>query len=230
MATRLLLLFFWVIGYQVLKYADPAWDCGEAQARLLFPVGAAVILLFVYFGFRREEWHRLRAVCPAGIDWRDVLRFEGLGFVIGVAVVVPPLCLLLLGFWPEVASAWGAQIEARLPIEKWQSCPPLFARDFIYMVIVAPFLEELLYRFVISRELERAMPGWVAGGLASVAFGIAHLSVFETGLNLDKLIVYTLMGVYFQWIYRYSGLLAAISVHAGINLTAGLLVLGLVWG
>lgn len=228
MTKRLLVLFLGVLSFQLLKSSDPSWNCDTTGARLLMPVVAEVIVLLAFFCFRPDEWNQLRSIRTAGGSWRDIFRFEGFGFVIGVAIIVPPLCLLIRGFWPELATAWAALIEVRLPVNKWENCPLLFARDFLYMVMVAPMLEEVLYRFVISRELGRVMPGWVAGGLASVAFGIAHLSVFETGLNLDKLVVYTLMGVYFQWIYRYSGLLAAISVHTGINLSAFLLVLGLV--
>jgi membrane protease YdiL (CAAX protease family) len=221
-------LFLWVVAFQVLKYSDPLWFCGTTQARLMVPVGAEVVVLLAYFWFRSEEWNRLRAVDTGAGGWRDAFRFEGFGFVIGVVVVAPPLCLLMRSIWPEMAAAWAAQIASHLPVQKWESCSLLFARDFAYAVMVAPILEELLYRFVISRELGRVMPGWVAGGLASVAFGIAHLSLIETGFSLDKFVLYTLLGVYFQWVFRYSGLLAAISVHTGINLAGFLLVLGLV--
>ncbi|MEB8346812.1 type II CAAX endopeptidase family protein [Flavobacteriaceae bacterium KMM 6898] len=84
---------------------------------------------------------------------------------------------------------------------------------FIYMVIAAPILEELIFRGIILDGLLKKHSPIISILISSVLFGIVHLSPwsFVTGL---------IMGIFTGWVYYKSkSLLATIIIHASANIT-----------
>jgi CAAX protease family protein len=85
---------------------------------------------------------------------------------------------------------------------------------FIYMVIVAPILEELIFRGIILDGLLKKYSPIMSILISSILFGIVHLSPwsFVTGL---------IMGIFMGWVYYKSkSLLATIIIHASANFSA----------
>lgn len=85
---------------------------------------------------------------------------------------------------------------------------------FIYSVIMAPVLEEILCRGLILGTLRDAMPKWVAISLSSVVFGLLHG-------NPLGIIYATAFGVLLGWVYlRFNSIIPAIIAHMAFNLTS----------
>ena len=100
----------------------------------------------------------------------------------------------------------------------------------LFVTLLAPAYEELLFRRVLFGRL------WAAGrplagiALSSAAFACMHElpGTGGNGLLAGALLwtCYAMMGALFAWVYRRTGTLwAAIGAHAGNNLIAGMLLL-----
>jgi uncharacterized protein len=148
-------------------------------------VGFALVLL--YPPLRRH----------AGVA-RSLLAAAG-GAALGSALALPPA--LLLG-----AVRW----EPKLPEGLW-----LWAANNLLLVA---FAEEALFRGFLQSSFARWLGGraggaWIAIGVASLAFGVAH---YAAGLLM--IFFATIAGVAYGLAYRYGGLLASVWAHFGFNL------------
>lgn len=96
--------------------------------------------------------------------------------------------------------------------------------QFIAVVIFAPIMEEIIFRFVIFRSVfhKNRILAYV---VSSLIFGSVHLimSVFQGSLSQDIVLlpVYTMLGAVFAFAYDYTGKLSApIVAHMLNNLVA----------
>ena len=88
------------------------------------------------------------------------------------------------------------------------------ALQFILLVIVAPVMEEIMYRGVIFNRLNSWMPTWVAVLISSALFGVMHLNFYQGVFAF-------LAGILFCVLYvRYRNMWIAIIAHAAFNLAA----------
>lgn len=78
-------------------------------------------------------------------------------------------------------------------------------------VILAPIVEELVFRGLISTRLSRGMPAWIAVLIAAAGFGILHGTLIQ-GLYAGLLGI--LLGAVF---FREDSLIASIVLHFGFN-------------
>jgi membrane protease YdiL (CAAX protease family) len=77
--------------------------------------------------------------------------------------------------------------------------------------VLAPMLEEMLFRGIILRSFLRQYPVWPAIFGSAALFGAAHL-------NLYQLVVAFALGTYCGWLYqRTRSLIPTITVHASYN-------------
>ena len=114
------------------------------------------------------------------------------------------------------------------PIQQALAASPWFVGVFV--VLIAPMYEELLFRRVLFGRLWAAGRPWLGMWLAGFAFALMHEPPGLTGnggpATLLLWTVYTGMGVAFAWVYRRTGTLwAPIAAHA-LNNALALLVLG----
>jgi uncharacterized protein len=88
--------------------------------------------------------------------------------------------------------------------------------------LVVPVMEELFWRSLVMRWIEAkdfirqqaASVGWRSMLISSVVFGVEH-NLWFAGI---------LAGLVYAWLYRHTGLRAAIAAHALTNLLLGLWV------
>jgi membrane protease YdiL (CAAX protease family) len=100
---------------------------------------------------------------------------------------------------------------------------PLFLTLFV--IVLAPAYEELLFRRVLFGRLWAAGWPWLGMVLSGAAFAIAHELPGTTGkgalATAFLLLIYTLMGMLFAWVYRRTGTLwAPLAAHALNNALA----------
>ena len=82
---------------------------------------------------------------------------------------------------------------------------------FIFVLIEAPVLEELLFRGVLFGGLTKIMPLWPAIILSGLVFAVIHV-------NAATLIPLWFLGAAFAWLYVRTGtLLAPMAVHFTFN-------------
>ena len=197
-----------------------------ANAELLDPIpfsliffGQAAASLWVVFLFsRREASGSLSAdvgLVLAGRDWWALLA--GMGLQIAVALVTIPLIELM---FPDGAPSQGvadiaSNTETTLEI----------VLIFVSVAMLAPLVEEVLYRGMLLPALNRFMGRWPAIVLSAAIFAGVHLIDWQARAAVPGLF---LIGIVLGWVaMRRGDLSLAIPMHAGINLLAAIL---LVWG
>ncbi len=88
------------------------------------------------------------------------------------------------------------------------------AISFVVLCVVAPFLEEMLFRGIFLRSFLRRYPESYAIALSALLFGAMHMNLYQfvTGL---------VMGIFLGWIYaRTRSLWPCIAIHAWNNFLA----------
>ena len=141
---------------------------------------------------------------------RDLIRLTLLSVI--------PICLIALGLnWAsgELFSRLTNIDLADQDLVKFITSNALSLRSkailFVFILIEAPILEELLFRGVLFGGLTKIMPIWPAIVLSGFVFAVIHV-------NAATLIPLWFLGVAFAWLYVRTGtLLAPMAVHFTFN-------------
>lgn len=129
-------------------------------------------------------------------------------------LVVPTLALV-----PAALLTMSAAIEmlvAVVPLSRWEEV--MFARFssgslpiVISICVLAPILEEMLFRGLILRGLLFKYDRWYAIWLSALFFGAAHF-------NLYQFVVGLMFGILLGWLYERSrSLIPCICLHGAYN-------------
>ena len=141
---------------------------------------------------------------------RDLIRLTLLSVI--------PICLIALGLnWAssELFSRLTNIDLADQALVKFITSNALSLRSkailFVFILIEAPILEELLFRGVLFGGLSKIMPLWPAILLSGLVFAVIHI-------NAATLIPLWFLGAAFAWLYVRTGtLLAPMAVHFTFN-------------
>jgi uncharacterized protein len=144
--------------------------------------------------------------------WSDI--GVGLGVALAVQILVLPgiafLLRPLLG-QPEVSG------PAQDLLDKSQGAA--FLGLILSVAVGAPIVEELFFRGLLLRSLQRRVPDWAAVVVSAVAFGIAHGSALPVDAVILVMFSLTVFGAILAVIAIRTGRLgASIVTHAVFNL------------
>lgn len=104
----------------------------------------------------------------------------------------------------------GATATLSLPFNDFST----FYLYFLSIAIVAPIVEEVLFRGLIFSRLRRGMPMVIALLIQALLFGVLHISPISIANAIPAGIV---LGLVYE---HYSSTLASILLHAGFNATS----------
>jgi membrane protease YdiL (CAAX protease family) len=182
-------------------------------------VGQAVASMWVVYLFsRREASGSLSAdvgLVLKGSDWWAL--FAGMGIQIAIAFATLPLIDLM---FPDGAPSQGvadiaSETETTLEI----------IMILVSVALLAPLIEEILYRGMLLPWLNRFMGKWPAILASAGIFAGVHLVDWNARAAVPGLF---LIGIVLGWAaMRRGDLSLAIPFHAGVNMLAAIL---LVWG
>ena len=146
-------------------------------------------------------------------DWWAV--FAGMGLQIGVALLLYPLIRLLYPDGPPQQEVATLTSETRNLFE--------IVLVFLVVAVLAPVLEEMIFRGMLLSRLTRSMSGgWAVVATAALFASIHVLLDWEARAAVPGLFVIGLV-LGFQALRR-GNLSLAILTHAGVNLTAAILL------
>ncbi|MBX3610839.1 MAG: CPBP family intramembrane metalloprotease [Hydrogenophaga sp.] len=132
-------------------------------------------------------------------------------------LVVPAVLLLVplilhLNFWSS------AILECVFPLSRWeaQAFDHMAADDLATLIatgMLAPVLEEMLFRGVLLRGFLERYPRWPAIATSALFFGVMHLNIYQFVLAFW-------LGLLLGWLYeRTRSLMPSIALHAAVNLS-----------
>ncbi len=148
-----------------------------------------------------------------GRDWWGV--FAGMGLQIAIALVTFPLIDVLFPEGPpeqgvsEITSGSDTLVEMLLIVGA--------------VVVVAPVLEEVLFRGLLLSYLRRRMGPWPSVLISAGAFAMVHLLDPNAIAVVPGLFI---LGIVLAWVALRRGELSmSIFIHSGINLLAAISLL-----
>lgn len=149
---------------------------------------------------------------PGGYSFHTIVSIICLG--IGLQYVTTLLTDALGVLSPEMISNYNEQMSS-------QGYDDLSVMLLVYSILLAPIVEELVFRGLIFRFARHAMPFWFANILQAALFGFVHL-------NLVQGIYAFAMGLFLGWVcHRGRGIKYSIPVHIVFNII-GCLFSGLI--
>lgn len=176
----------------------------EQTVLLTIVAGVLAIATYVLIFVLRKK-NPLREV---GIAKLPIPAYFGM-VLFGAALNLAVAFLLPLIPFPEALwENYAAQSEMLLGARVW---------TVILTVVIAPILEEVVFRGLMHTRFKRCMPTVAAMIISALTFGVMHGA-------LIAVIYASLLGLLLAWVFeKYNSLLASILVHFGFNLCAILL-------
>lgn len=111
---------------------------------------------------------------------------------------------------PEIMEGYSAVVEAL-----GLGSPSVWS--LIYGVLAAPVAEELIYRGLTMKILERSFPFWAANAVQAALFGLMHMNLVQSSYAF-------LMGLVLgAAVKRYGTLKGAVMCHFVVNLSGNLM-------
>ncbi|MDQ1467706.1 MAG: protease family protein [Actinomycetota bacterium] len=198
---------------------------GTKSAHGVIPITAPVLagavvgqygawLAWIYAASRFKGFGNLRAdfglVVDVVRDW--AMLPLGLGFEIVAGIVILPISNLRSTTPQEVVNELEHARGAKLAVLA------------VTAVLIAPVVEELFFRGLLLRSLQRRVPAPTAVAISALAFGLAHVVFdFGSGVVLPALVALGMISGILA--VRTGNLSRSILLHAGFNLFAVLAVL-----
>lgn len=175
-----------------------------AKFSYLAEVLVGIILIILFFAVYKVAFLKDMPKEKTATNAKDALRSVAAGFgVSGVSY----LWILLAERIPLLSSSLAAMNRANAEMSGGGVMGVI-----LMAVIVAPLLEEVLFRGIVFRSMEKIRAGWIPVLLSAVIFGAYHMNlvqaVYATGMGIVAAVVYA----------KTRNLLYPILVHLANNL------------
>ncbi len=153
---------------------------------------------------RRRATYRLRPVAPGARGWIVPAALAMVAVVVAALVVLPRF----IPIPPDRTTFLDAYLKRPLGP----------AAVFVMVAVIAPLLEEFLFRGWMQRTLERRTTPWRAIAITAATFGLVHVDLF--GLPLR--VAFGVASGYLAW--RTRSILPSVVLHGAYN--GSLVILG----
>ena len=149
------------------------------------------------------------AFSPPQVPWRPLAALR-------VLATYLPFAILWIGFviaYLRIAHACGVPVPPQEPLQRLAhegfAMPGIGAMLF-GVVLVAPVLEEAVFRGYVFTALDRRVPRWVAHLLTAAMFGAVHGLAYALPIGV--------LALYFGWLRaKHGSLLPSILAHSVHN-------------
>jgi membrane protease YdiL (CAAX protease family) len=205
----------------------------QYTALAAWTIAAMVTIIFVFIRFNKpEERAALRVGSSAGstlpVQEIFLMLLIGVGLSVALDVVSGRVTNVFLPE-PELLSLYSdvALYQQPINILSW-----IFA--FIFMVVLQPIAEELIFRGVMLPSLRNAVGAWPGYVVSAILYAVFHMLAFPPSINdfngfWYSQIVPFIAGLIFGAVRLYTGSTrAAMLAHVGFGLFAVVKVITLV--
>lgn len=191
-----------VLVSSVLGGAEGAWALAPDELSTIAAVlgnGAVLVLVMQIKGLgHRQLFHPAQASAGATLAL----------LLVPILMLVPALVCLL-----SITTEWLVELLPLSGQEEalFEGMTALTLPVVLSVCVLAPLLEEMLFRGVILRSFLHRFPRWPAIMFSAMLFGAAHLNIYQ-------FVVATVLGALSGWLYERSrSLLPCIVLHAAYN-------------
>ena len=176
----------------------------------------SIMGFFVYFFYLMNHYIRKRKKHPETETVKDMLEFHPrtisrkpalLCVLTGVCLNLSTSALLAIIPLPEsFIKNYSAGTESLLYTDN-------IALSLVYIVILAPLCEEMMFRGFLLHTLKRAFPEKAVAIVVTVAFAIPHIQPIWIIIALVSSFFFTILRI------RYNNLTYPLLMHVGFNFT-----------
>ncbi|MFR4352531.1 MAG: lysostaphin resistance A-like protein [Roseburia sp.] len=167
----------------------------------LILISGVVTLLIYWLGFLIRKKKFLAEVQISRINGRGILWIPLFGMAFNIVISLLMSVIPFPQSWVEAYAAKSSLVVEGSVLLNWFST-----------VLVAPVVEEIVFRGLVYTRLRRGMPKFVAAVIASLLFGVMHGSILWAIYTF----AYSLILI---WLFeRFGSLTANILCHMAFNL------------
>lgn len=180
----------------------------------LAPFIGVLILLFRVHG-KEEEDYRIRNIDIWRISFKDVVNTAGAALVF--KLVISQLNRIYVNL---LSGSLGIQVEPQEIVKEF-AAEELYYKMLLFglVVILAPFVEEYIFRYYLyDRLLLPRMPAPAAAVISSALFTLLHL-------NISGIPTFFGLGIFCTLMYEKKGFYGAVVTHVVSNLTTAVLLM-----
>ena len=150
-----------------------------------------------------------------GLSYRRLFHSSTSSAATTLVLLVPPVLMLIPALL--IVMGWLQEVlQSIAPLSKWEEAA--FSEmasgtlaSVVIVCLIAPVVEEMLFRGVILRGFLHRYTRWHAIAASSIVFGVAHM-------NLYQFVGATLIGLLLGWLYeRSKSLIPCIALHMAYN-------------
>jgi membrane protease YdiL (CAAX protease family) len=183
----------------------------------------------MYLGTMAVIWISIARHVPDGwgvLGFRGVTRNGVLG-ALAIVALMALLCYLLM--YLPFSEAEIAEAEAYFAWDFSMRTPLAIFTYFLSVAVIAPIVEEVLFRSVLFGYLRSRAGFWIAAAASSAIFAVLHFYYLDFGLLGWAATAWIfILGVLLAALYERTGVLThAVLVHAVWN--AGVTCYYLIW-
>ncbi len=180
---------------------------GSTFLMILSVISASISFIWCAILYRRSSWR------DDSIDYHKVFSVNNTAFIfasgIGGCVVLTTLLSILMSLNPSIFTNYN-QVMENLDMSKG-------VLTILYVIIIGPISEELIFRGAIFDRFRTAYPFWIANALQALLFGVYHMNLIQ---GLYAFLLGMLLGMI---AYATGSILASIATHIIFNATTYLL-------
>jgi len=216
-AVALMMFMLMTSGILMSDIVLPAQEdkAGSNPGQELLVVVASIVTLLMICGLLLVFFRAMRGLNPVEIfGMRRVSLWQAaklaMAFIVPMYVVVVVVSGLLIQNW--LADVWP-DLDPQEAVKAFQEAggPLMKALMIVAAVIVAPVVEETIFRGYVYAVLKRFTDGWFAAVCSSLLFAVVHVHVGST-------VPLFLLALGFCAAYEFSGsLLVPMWMHAFFN-------------
>jgi membrane protease YdiL (CAAX protease family) len=178
-----------------------------------------VVLAFYSFGLPLGAWYASRTwgsgrfTADLGLKFTPIDIAIGIGGAVVMLITVVLVTLLIKGFGVPESSNLKDVTGTHMTLA-------LYLFTVAQAGILAPFVEELLFRGIILRGLSTKFPSIAAIAIQAAIFGSAHIGLHRGWGNIGLAVVLACVGAELGYLARSTGRLGAGMIAHGLFNTA----------
>ena len=194
----------------VVPAKDPWSAVGDSWIRLFVAFSGVVVALSFAYGPAFAGVFLVLMACalpPPGVTWRPVRAM----FVMTRYVPFAVVWVAFTTGYLRLVAAFGHQIPPQAQLELMLEMGGLeWLGMLVTVVVVAPVVEEILFRGYLFTALSKSLPMWGAQFVTAALFGLVH--------GWDYAVPVGVLALFFGYLrQRYGSLLPSILAHAVHN-------------
>lgn len=197
--SGVLLYGFYSFFINVLHITEEQFVCFSSLVEIFINIVLILIFFIVYRGVFKSHMDEMSSI--------PNIQVTAISLIVGTGISgVSYLWIILAQNIPTFQNSLSAMETVNKSIESGSGLELILT-----VVIVAPLIEELLFRGIVFRSMQKVFPVWVSIMLSTIMFGVYHM-------NLIQAVYATFMGIVAGIIYyKTNRLKYPIIVHAANN-------------